>query len=369
MTSLATEAARYASLGYAIIPLHGITNESCTCGKVECPSKGKHPIGEHGASNPIIDAELAADQWRTTPSANIGIVAGASRRVIIDLDSDDAKARFKRIADQDTLAAIDTAQIAKTGKGWHIHFADELGTYAPSVGSGDDHGIDIRGGVSYIVAPPSVHVNGYTYTWIQGNEVTTAPPVTPWLHEYITDRTKTAPRVYTEDARIIEGNRNVELASIAGTLRNRGLPGEVIARTLSHVNYLMVQPPLDEAEVDVIARSVSAYAPGDVIPTDLIAMRSEQAAAEDPDLPILFTKITPLPTDLMVMTDPPPIDWLWDGYIAPGTINMLHGEGGVGKSMLALKIIEQALAGGELFGAKFRRVPVISLDGDRKSVV
>ena len=364
MSSLATAAAKYASLGFAIIPLHGITNGACTCGKGDCSSKGKHPIGEHGASNPIIDAELAAEQWRTTPTANIGIVAGASRRVIIDLDSSEAKAHFKRIADKDTLAAIDTAPIAQTGKGWHVHFADELGSYAPSVGSGDDHGIDIRGGVSYIVAPPSHHANGTTYTWIQGTEVTTAPPVTPWLHKYITDRTKTAPRVYTDDARIIKGNRNVELASIAGTLRNRGLPGEVIANTLTHVNSLMVQPPLEDSEVDVIARSISTYAPGDVIPTDLIAMRSEQAAAEDPDVPILFTKLNALNTSEMVETDPPAIDWLWDGYIAPGTINMLHGEGGVGKSMLALKIIEQALAGGELFGAKFRRVPVISLDGE-----
>jgi len=93
-------------------------------------------------------------------------------------------------------------------------------------------------------------------------------------------------------------------------------------------------------------------------------MRSEQAAAADPDIPILFTKLTPLDTSNMVETDPPPIQWLWDGYIAPGTINMLHGEGGVGKSMLALKIIEQAVAGGELFGAAFRKVPVISLDGE-----
>ena len=363
MSSLATAAAKYASLGFAIIPLHGITNGACTCGKGECSSKGKHPIGEHGASNPIIDAELATDQWRTTPTANIGIVAGASRRVIIDLDSPEAKAHFKLIADKDTLAAIDTAPIAKTGKGWHVHF-DTFVEYAPSVGSGDDHGIDIRGGVSYIVAPPSLHANGYTYTWIQGNEVTTAPPVTPWLHKYITDRTKTAPRVYTDDARIIKGERNKELASIAGTLRNRGLSHSIIAGTLHQANKEMVEPPLKDGEVDVIARSVSTYAPGDTIPTDLIAMRSEQAAAADPDLPILFTKLTPLPTKEMVETDPPPIDWIWDGYIAPGTVNMIHGEGGVGKSMLALKIIEQALRGGSLFGGAFRPVPVISLDGE-----
>lgn len=364
MSSLATEAARYASLGYAIIPLHGISDGACTCGRAECRSQGKHPIGENGASNPIVDAEIAAEQWYATPDANIGIVAGASRRVIIDLDSPEAKAHLKSIADKDTLTAIEAAPIAKTGKGWHVHFSDELGTYAPSVGSGDDHGIDIRGGVSYIVAPPSTHANGTTYQWIQGNEVTQAPIITQWLHKYITDRTKAAPRIYTDDARIIEGNRNQELASIAGTLRNRGLSRSIIATTLHQANSEMVRPPLEDWEVNNIANSVATYAPGDTIPTDLIAMRSEQAAAADPDLPILFTKLTPLDTSNMVETDPPPIDWLWDGYIAPGTINMLHGEGGVGKSMLALKIIEQAVAGGELFGAKFRRVPVISLDGE-----
>lgn len=364
MSSLATQAARYASLGFAIIPLYGISDGACTCGRAECRSQGKHPIGEHGASNPIVDAEIAAEQWHATPDANIGIVAGASQRVIIDLDSPEAKAHLKSIADKDTLVAIEAAPIAKTGKGWHVHFSDELGTYAPSVGSGDDHGIDIRGGVSYIVAPPSTHANGTTYQWIQGTELTQAPVATPWLHKYITDRTKAAPRIYTDDARIIEGNRNQELASIAGTLRNRGLSRSIIATTLHQANSEMVRPPLEDSEVNNIANSVATYAPGDTIPTDLIAMRSEQAAAADPDLPILFTKLTPLPTSHMVETDPPPIKWIWDGYIAPGTVNMLHGEGGVGKSMLALKIIEQALRGGSLFGGAFRPVPVISLDGE-----
>jgi RecA-family ATPase len=49
---------------------------------------------------------------------------------------------------------------------------------------------------------------------------------------------------------------------------------------------------------------------------------------------------------------------------ARGIVAVASAKGGVGKSMLALKIIEQALAGGELFGAKFRSVPVISLDGE-----
>jgi putative DNA primase/helicase len=90
--SLRTAAAKYASLGYAIIPVHWIREDgSCSCGDWSCSKPGKHPIGKHGASDPITDAEAATQQWEELPHANIGIVGGPTGWLIVDIDSDQAR--------------------------------------------------------------------------------------------------------------------------------------------------------------------------------------------------------------------------------------------------------------------------------------
>ena len=160
--------------------------------------------------------------------------------------------------------AMMTAPIAKTGNGWHVHFDDPSGSYAPSVGTGDDAGIDIRGGVSYIVAPPSRHKNGTTYKWIQGTDATAAPPVTAWLHDYLTGRRKAPAPVLEDDHQETKGGRNNLLASLAGSMRRRGMSVTAIEAALLAENALKNKPPLPVAEVTAIARSIGKLQPTDV---------------------------------------------------------------------------------------------------------
>jgi hypothetical protein len=63
-------------------------------------------------------------------------------------------------------------------------------------------------------------------------------------------------------APIREGERNVTLASVAGSLRDRGLDEGNIAVVLLEVNRLRCDPPLEATEVLRIARSVGRYAVG-----------------------------------------------------------------------------------------------------------
>ncbi len=63
-------------------------------------------------------------------------------------------------------------------------------------------------------------------------------------------------------APIEEGERNVTLASVAGSLRDRGLDEGNIAVVLLEVNRLKCNPPLEATEVLRIARSVGRYAVG-----------------------------------------------------------------------------------------------------------
>src|SRR5213082_683378 len=64
--------------------------------------------------------------------------------------------------------------------------------------------------------------------------------------------------------RIPEGERNDTLASLAGTMRRRGMTEREIAAALLAVNEGRCDPPLDEAEVRRIATSVARYDPTEI---------------------------------------------------------------------------------------------------------
>jgi Primase C terminal 1 (PriCT-1) len=61
---------------------------------------------------------------------------------------------------------------------------------------------------------------------------------------------------------IRDGQRNVTLASVAGSLRSRGLDAETICSVLLGVNQHRCEPPLAETEVVDIGRSIWRYPPG-----------------------------------------------------------------------------------------------------------
>jgi hypothetical protein len=61
---------------------------------------------------------------------------------------------------------------------------------------------------------------------------------------------------------IRDGQRNVTLASVAGSLRSRGLDAETICSVLLGVNQHRCEPPLAETEVVDIGRSICRYPPG-----------------------------------------------------------------------------------------------------------
>jgi len=61
---------------------------------------------------------------------------------------------------------------------------------------------------------------------------------------------------------ICEGQRNVTLASVAGSLRDRGLDEETLCIVLCEINRLRCEPPLLDDEVERIATSVCRYSAG-----------------------------------------------------------------------------------------------------------
>jgi putative DNA primase/helicase len=362
MTSLRTTAAKYASLGYAIVPVHWIREDgSCSCNDWSCKKPGKHPINANGAADPIFDPEEATRQWDELPKANIGIVAGPTGWLIVDIDSDQARDYFRSIADYETIELMKHAPINKTGKGWHFIFRDDERQFGPSVGTGLDTGIDIRAGVSLFVAPPSIHVSGHQYAWMNCEPPFDPPQPTRWLVNYIRTRKEKPATIIEDGFRVDEGSRNATMTELGGSMRRRGFSEDEIGAALLKANQRINKPPLPDREIGSIAHSLASYAPSDVPASLEIA----SIATDD-----LIGRLHGLDTQHLVEDAPPIIEWVWDDYMAPGTLNMLHGDGGLGKSYLSLKIAEQMLRpeGGELFGKKIRPGGVVILDGENAEV-
>lgn len=69
------------------------------------------------------------------------------------------------------------------------------------------------------------------------------------------------PKAAVIDSFITDGQRNDTLASLAGSMRHRGMSQPAIEQALLTENNTRCRPPLDEAEVLSIAKSIARYNP------------------------------------------------------------------------------------------------------------
>ena len=96
------------------------------------------------------------------------------------------------------------------------------------------------------------------------------PEAPEWLLEMLDGREgtrskgRTGGTAFDEDQIIPEGQRNARLTQMAGAMRRQGMTEEEIAEALLFVNR-RCEVPLDDAEVQGIARSISKYPPSQAI--------------------------------------------------------------------------------------------------------
>src|SRR6056297_2701226 len=80
-------ALEYIKMGWRVLPLYGIVDGKCGCGKVDCSSPGKHPAIRNGSKNASNDEQQVRGWFDGNHNYNIGICAGAdSGQVILDVD-------------------------------------------------------------------------------------------------------------------------------------------------------------------------------------------------------------------------------------------------------------------------------------------
>lgn len=119
-------------------------------------------------------------------------------------------------------------------------------------------GLDTRTQGGYVLVSPS-SIGGNSYEWKTLPWEIDIPEAPPWLIGICRGGAMAlAPRQFVEGAPIREGGRNNALTKLAGALRRRGLGEDAILAALLAENQSRCDPPLDEREVEAIARSIGS---------------------------------------------------------------------------------------------------------------
>lgn len=253
------------------------------------------------------------DFGKANPMHNWGIHCRGL--LVIDLDKKDkAKNGFeslKKLLADKSQRLTETFSVTTPTGGKHLYYRSSQGKN--TVGALGP-GIDTRAEGGYVVAPGS-RIDNDAYTGDSELSIADAPT---WVCAEFGVR---KPAETVADT-VVEGERNKTLASLAGTMRARGMNYESIFAALLTFNQTQVQPSLPESEVDTIARSVAGYAPKDAkAAADFLepAKKRKSKLAGDID----FSKI-------------PKRKWIMEERYIGGFISALVSPGGIGKSTLSM---------------------------------
>ena len=157
---LLTAALAYARHGIPVLPVHTPAAEGgCSCGATTCDRPGKHPRLRHGLTEATTDLRRIEVWWARWPDANVGLRTGVVMDVA-DIDSAEGWHGLRHVLGG---AMPEGPEVRTGGGGRHFWFRP--------TGYGNRvrllPGVDWRGAGGYVVAPPSTHTSGSTYSWVR----------------------------------------------------------------------------------------------------------------------------------------------------------------------------------------------------------
>lgn len=250
----------YVTKGFPVIPLCCPVRGSCGCGRKHTDRAiGKVPLTTNGLKDATLTQLGVKEYWKRWPLANIGVVIPAGYFVVdVDIDHDGLYSLARL---QEAIGALpETLQITTGSGGLHFWYKTDKPIRNTARLAGYD-GIDIRGVGGYVVAPPSLHISGHRYAVspIWGGEIMPAPLAL--IELCLAKQTSPTSSAAVLDGDITEGTRDTTLASLAGTMRRRGLSESVIYTALSEINQRLCRPPLPDVDIQRIAKSIVRYEP------------------------------------------------------------------------------------------------------------
>jgi len=223
------------------------------------PLNGKTPLrSSRGFHDATSDLEEVSSLWKKHPEANIGLYPAPSGLLVIDVDGEDGRrtARGLGLLDTETLRAV----TGRADGGLHLYFVHPSGTPIGNAKIGV--GLDVRADHGYVVMPPSIHPDtGAEYHWENDLPLAQVPDSVLTLIRRPQANSPSPSVPNTDSTGIVEGERNAALASMAGSMRRRGMSPKAIEAALVEENEQRCEPRLDAAEVARIATSIGRYDP------------------------------------------------------------------------------------------------------------
>lgn len=351
------EAVAYMAKGWSVFPVQG---------KVPCTTKG------------LLDADRnprsAAIWFERHPTRGIGLATGRTSGVwVLDVDGEEAARTLRSLAD--SMGGLPETVLARTGRedgGYHLYWKMPEGSDIRNSAGKIGPGLDVRGSGGYVVLPPSPHPDGRTYNWVKGRgpddiEIIEAPE---WLVRLVVEPTNgNGKHADPLPDRIGQGQRDVTLTSLAGSLRRRGASYESILAAIEAENQIRCDPPMGVPELRRIAGSVARYAPAAVATTNGNGNTvTPPTVLEIVDADVLAR----IGADKQLPLSVVPTPWeSWNRICrgAGGGCGLAHGwhvvigaSSGSGKSMVAVNMISTAIRSGE-------HVALLSLEMSRAEVL
>lgn len=268
MTPLQHAAAELAANGYHVHPLR---------------PRAKVPATANGFKDATRDQRQIGEWWTSTPTANIGIACGASRIVVLDIDT-------KAGADpREILCGVDRAgaPVIGTGiapersdsypqsltgrRGVQVYFRGDMASTSRLT----IPGVEIKGAGGYIVSAGSMHPCGVEYVG-QVPPASELPPVPDWLRALVRPSDprprpcrarhgQGRPAVLDGLLRTVRdapvGQRNHTLFWASCRVREHLVAGELVAdQALDHLHAAALDAGLPEWEVARTIRSALSTA-------------------------------------------------------------------------------------------------------------
>ena len=338
---LCDTAISYGDLGWRVLPLWGIIDGRCACGRSDC-KPGKHPHGRlvpHGLKNASLDGNQICEWFGNGEVLNLGIATGPeSGLVVLDVDE-----RHGGNESLQALGELPRTATVQTGGGRHYYFKHPKGLDIRNSTGKLGEGLDIRAAGGYAVAPPSMHVSGVRYKWLIDPRGGLAE-----LPRAILDRLTERPKGVTASVGdvIPVGQRDSTFASMAGSMRRRGMTEAGILAALRIENG-RCEEPLPDVDLQRIARSIGTRPAG---PSESEIVR--------PD-------ITVVDAATWLTTEPPPPDQIFADMFDRGDKVAIIGSSKLRKSFFLLQGALSLASGRDFLGwsvPKPRRVFVVQLE-------
>jgi hypothetical protein len=279
--------------------------------------------------------------WTLWPDSNIGIITGAaSGLVVVDIDDPDIAPTF-----------TDTVECRTGSGGRHLYYKHPGRPVKSSVKVAP--GTDSRADGGYVVAPPSRHISGEVYQWVEGPSDTDMQEAPTWWLDLL-EKKRSEPSANPADYQLTEGGRNNRLTQKAGHMRRAGFDTPAIAAALHDYNGRHCSPPLDREEVDQIAESVGSYDTIEDVYLDavanFVALREAQRV-----------KFQLLTLGEFSLEEP---EQIVRGMLEPDSLCMVYGPSGVGKSFFTLDLALSIACGVPYHGREVKQGPVVYLAGE-----